>query len=39
MLQILPASSEQIVHTDDRVTLGEQRIAEMRAQKAGAAGD
>jgi hypothetical protein len=39
LIDISPASCEQIVNADDLVPLGEEAFAEMRANKAGASGD
>ena len=39
MLDVLLAPGEEIVDADDVVPVGQQAIAQVRAEKAGAAGD
>ena len=39
MLDVAPRAGEEIVEADDLRALRQQALAEMRAEKAGAAGD
>jgi hypothetical protein len=39
VLDVLPAAGEEVVEADDVRPLGQEALAEMRADEAGAAGD
>ena len=39
VLDVVPPAGEEVVQADDVVALGQQPVAEMRADEAGAAGD
>ncbi len=39
VLDVVEPAGQQVVHADDPVTLGEQPLAQVRAQETGAAGD